>query len=181
MATAQEPLIAVMYSPGNVQREDSIVAAKDDAIQELETAYQQFRGKIADLSDDAYREQWLGTWSLSELLAHMEGWWREMAGGFARVAAGQRPTPEGVSYTDADAWNEKFTQKTTAGKDALTAWDAGYGEYVSAARALPDDQYGVDSANGKPRIGNRLLQGAGVHHFAEHEEQLDAWLAGRTS
>ena len=61
---------------------------KAQAIAELDAAHDRFRGQIAELPDAAYGETWLGTWDLSQVLAHMSGWWREMSGGFARVARG---------------------------------------------------------------------------------------------
>ena len=152
---------------------------KTQAIAELDTAHDRFRGAIADLPDAAYGETWLGTWNLSQVLAHMAGWWREMCGGFARAGRGERPAPEGVDYSDPQPWNDRFSALAKPGKAALQDWDAAYGEYHAAAEALDDNLYGVDPEKGRPRIGNRLLQGAGIGHFEEHQPQLDAWLASR--
>lgn len=155
------------------------MADKNEAIGQLEASYNQFRGKIADLPDSAYGEQWLGHWNLSQLLAHMAGWYTEMTGGFERVGRGERPTPEGVDYSDADSWNAKFAANATPGKAALPNWDAAFGRYRAAAQALPDTLYGTDPERGRPLIGNRLLQASGIGHFEEHQPQLDAWLASR--
>jgi mycothiol maleylpyruvate isomerase-like protein len=157
------------------------VSAKSDAIGELQTRHDAFRNRIAGLPADAYDEVWLGTWNLSQLLAHMEGWFGEMTGAIGRVAKGERPTPEGVDYSDADSWNVKFAANAKAGTAALAAWDSAYEGYRAAAEALPDDQYGVDPERGRPKIGNRLLQGAGIGHFEEHQGDLDAWLDARGS
>lgn len=152
---------------------------KTDAIAELDTARDNFRGRIADLPDEAYGEVWLGTWNLSEVLAHMSGWYREMSGGFGRVANGERPAPAGVDYSNPDPWNAKFAAVAKPGKAALADWDEAYGQYRSAAESLDDSFYGVDPEKGRPRIGNRLLHGAGIDHFAEHQGDVDAWLASR--
>jgi hypothetical protein len=154
------------------------MADKQEAIEELESAYRRFRGKIAGLPDDAWSETWLGDWNLSQLLAHMSGWFHEMRGGIERVGRGERPTPEGVDYSNADPWNAKFAATASPGKSALPVWDMRFRAYVDAARALDDKLFGLND-EGRPRIGNRLLEGAGIHHFAEHEPQLDAWLAAR--
>ena len=45
----------------------------------------------------------------------MTGWFGEMTVGLKRVANGERPTPEGVNYSDADAWNAKFIATASAG------------------------------------------------------------------
>ncbi|MGI8925234.1 MAG: hypothetical protein ACR2HN_01145 [Tepidiformaceae bacterium] len=155
------------------------MTAKSDAIAELDASQKKFRGKLDALPEAAYGEPWLGEWDLTQLLAHMSGWFGEMTGGIERVGRGERPTPEGVDYTNADSWNAKFVQNARAGKASLTDWDAAYARYRAAAQALGEDKFGVDPEKGRPLIGNRLLQGAGIGHFAEHQEQLDAWLATR--
>jgi hypothetical protein len=155
------------------------MATKAEAIGELEQKYTAFRAKIADLPDAAYYERWLGEWGLIELLAHMGGWFKEMTFAMQRVGRGERPTPEGVDFSNADAWNAKFTATATPGKHGLAAFDAYFKRYSAAAGALSEEMYGVDATSAKPKIGNRLLQGAGIHHFEEHGAELDAWLASR--
>ena len=155
-----------------------MMSSKTEVIAELETKVAAFRTKFADLPDEAWMEQWLGQWNLSKLLAHMAGWAKEMTAGLGRVAAGQRPVPEGVDYGNADAWNAKFTATARPGRNQLAAFDLRFREYVEAAKALPEEQFGA-SPEGKPKIGNRLLDGAGLHHLAEHGAHIDAWLASR--
>jgi len=155
------------------------LTAKSDLIAELQSGCDGFRGAIAALPGDAYNERWLGDWNLSQLLAHMAGWWREMAGSFERAARGERPTPEGVDYSDEDAWNARFAANAKPGAAALTHWDEAFAAYSAAATALPEALYGIDPEKDRPRIGNRLLGGPGIHHFQEHREQLQAWLASR--
>ena len=159
--------------------EEAPVTDKDVAIAELQQAHDRFRDQVADLPDSAYSESFLGTWNLSQVLTHMAGWYGEITPGFSRVARGERPTPEGVDYSDADAWNARFCANPVAGKAALASFDAAYAGYLAAARALDASFYGVDAERGRPKIGNRLLQGAGVHHFEEHGPEVEAWLRGR--
>jgi hypothetical protein len=155
------------------------MSAKADALAALDDAYRRFRAGIADLDEAAFAETWLGSWNLSQLLAHMAGWYREMAAAFERVARGERPAPPGVDYSDPEPWNQRFAASALPGRAALADWEAAYAAYRAAAEALPDDLYGTDPATGRPRIGNRLLQGAGIGHFEEHQAGLDAWLASR--
>ena len=152
---------------------------KAAAINELESAYEKFRAPIAGLADDAYSEVWLGEWNLSQLLAHMNGWFREMSGAIERAGRGERPTPEGVDYSKADEWNVGFAKNAKPGKAALAEFDEGFKMYLGAARNLPDTMYGIDPEKGRPKIGNRLLDGAGIHHFNEHQGDLDSWLKSR--
>ena len=155
------------------------MATKAEALAELDIAHDTFRARIANLPEEAYREVWLGEWDLARLLAHMAGWFHEMTGGIERVGRGERPTPEGVDYSSADTWNARFTATATPGKASLAVFDLRFREYRDAAAALDESSFGVND-QGKPKIGNRLLDGAGVHHFGEHQEQLDAWLAERS-
>ncbi|MGH2608410.1 MAG: maleylpyruvate isomerase N-terminal domain-containing protein [Tepidiformaceae bacterium] len=155
------------------------MASKQEALDALDEGYQKFRGGIAALPAEAYGETWLGEWNLSQVLAHMTGWYGEMTGAIQRVSRGERPTPEGVDYGDADAWNVKFAPRAKEGTAALDEWDAAYAAYRAAAASLPENQYGVDPERARPLIGNRLLQGAGIGHFEEHQPQLDEWLKSR--
>ncbi|MBE0607887.1 MAG: hypothetical protein IH609_00765, partial [Dehalococcoidia bacterium] len=75
------------------------MATKAEALAALDSGYQKFRAPLAALDDAAYAEPWLGTWNLSQCLAHMEGWYREMTAAIERVGRGERPTPEGVDYS----------------------------------------------------------------------------------
>ncbi|WP_322795021.1 maleylpyruvate isomerase N-terminal domain-containing protein [Tepidiforma sp.] len=152
---------------------------KQQMLEALDAGYRRFRESIANLDDAAFQEVWLGSWDLSRLLAHMAGWYREMAGALERVARGERPAPEGVDYSDVEAWNARFAAAALSGRAALADWDEAFRAYRAAAEALPDHLYGVDPASGRPRIGNRLLQGAGIGHFEEHQPELEAWLARR--
>jgi hypothetical protein len=153
------------------------MTSKEEALAQLEEGYRRFRAGIAGLDDAAYGETWLGSWNLSQLLAHMSGWFREMTAAFERVARGERPTPEGVDYSDPEPWNARFAAHALPGRAALADWDAAFAAYRQAAAALAADRFGVDPDSGRPRIGNRLLQGAGIGHFEEHQPELDAWLA----
>jgi hypothetical protein len=153
---------------------------KDEAIQALEDGYVRLRGRIAGLPDEAFAEVWLGTWDLSRLLAHMAGWCREMSAGLGRVQRGERPTPPGVDYSDPEPWNARFAQDAVPGRAALAGFDAAYEQYRGAALVLDAANYGIDPEKGRPRIGNRLLEGAGINHFAEHAAEVEGWLAART-
>ncbi|MBI2765119.1 MAG: maleylpyruvate isomerase N-terminal domain-containing protein [Chloroflexi bacterium] len=152
---------------------------KASIIGELERDYVDFRELITPLPNEAYSETMLGTWNLNQLLAHMAGWYREMAPAFGRVARGERPAPEGANYADADSWNAKFAAMPKVGAAALEDFDHAFHEYYAAAKALDDSFYGIDAEKGRPRIGNRLLEASGTHHFEEHRPQVEAWLQSR--
>ncbi|HMO54033.1 MAG TPA: hypothetical protein PJ994_05985 [Tepidiformaceae bacterium] len=154
--------------------------SKLEALAELDAGYAKFRAPIADLDDSAFSEVWLGTWSLSECLAHMAGWYREMTGAFDRLARGEAPVPPGANYNDTETWNARFAANAKEGREALADWETAYAGYREAAGALSEEFFGFDTEKNRPRIGNRLLQGAGIGHFEEHQPELDRWLASRT-
>lgn len=155
------------------------MSSKLEALNELDRGYQQFHGPLKVLDDEAYGETWLGEWNLSQLLAHMVGWYREMLGAIERAGRGERPTPEGVDYGNADKWNATFAQEARPGREALREFEKAYAAYRAAAAALPEAMFGFDAEKGRPLIGNRLLQGAGIGHFEEHQGELTAWLESR--
>jgi hypothetical protein len=157
------------------------MSAKSEQLSRLDEAYEQFRASIANLPAEAYAETWLGSWNLSQVLAHMAGWWSEMAPAFDRVAAGQRPVPEGVDYSNADSWNDRFAANAKPGLAALEDWDAAFRQYRAAAASLDEDLYGIDPEKQRPRIGNRLLGTSGIGHFEEHQDDLEQWLRSRGS
>lgn len=152
---------------------------KAESLATLEAKYQEFRERISGLPARAYDEVWLGEWNLAQLLGHMSGWFGEMTAGLKRVANGERPTPEGVDYSDADAWNAKFAATAARGTAALSDFDAAYTAYRDAAKELAEEKFATDPQSGKPGIGARLLSGAGIHHFDEHRPQVEDWLSKR--
>jgi hypothetical protein len=152
---------------------------KQEALADLDSRHDRFRAAIAELPEGAYGETWLGDWNLSQVLAHMGGWFNEITGAMERVQRGERPTPEGVDYSDSDKWNAGFAASAVQGPGALTEWDDAYRRYREAAGALGEDKYGEDPERGRPLIGNRLLQASGIGHFEEHQPQLDEWLRSR--
>ena len=161
--------------------EGKAVADKSEALADLQSRYDAFRSRIAELPAHAYDETWLGSWNLSQLLAHMSGWYREMAEAIGRVAAGQPPAPAGVDYGDSDTWNAKFVQHTIqAPRHSRIGMP-----HSPRIGMLPPRSTANSSAwnpvKNRPKIGNRLLHGAGIGHFEEHQPELDAWLASRRS
>ena len=152
---------------------------KSESLATLEAKYDEFREKISGLPAKAYDEVWLGEWNLAQVLGHMGGWFGEMAIGLKRVANGERPTPDGVDYSDEDAWNAKFAATAAPGTAALSDFDGAYSNYRDAAKALPEEKFATDPQSGKSGIGARLLSGPGIHHFDEHRPQIEEWLSKR--
>ena len=81
------------------------MSEKTTLLSEAETEFTRFKRAIAGLDEAQMRQVWLGTWSARDIVAHISGWHRELVPALERIARGERPIPEGVSYEDVDAWN----------------------------------------------------------------------------
>ena len=62
-------------------------ASLDERLNRIDEAHGSWEGAI-------------GEWSVAQMLQHMHGWLTEMTAAVERMNAGQRPTPEGVDYSD---------------------------------------------------------------------------------
>lgn len=148
---------------------------KQTTLKTLDDEYRNLRKLIDDLTPDQLTRIWFGTWSVKDIVAHVAGWEREMTVALERMARGERPTPEGVDYSDADAWNAKFSSAVKAidPQTVLANWQQTHMTYVKAAQALPDDRFG--ESDGKPKTANRLIETSGFGHFREHGAQVREW------
>jgi len=86
------------------------MSEKTTLLSEAETEFTHFKRAIAGLDEARMRQVWLGTWSVRDIVAHISGWHREMGPALERLARGERPIAEGVSYEDVDAWNGRFAE-----------------------------------------------------------------------
>jgi len=114
---------------------------KAELLSAAEREYTAFRAALEGLDARQLTEVWLGAWSVKEVVAHISGWHWELGPALERMARGERPVPEGMSYNDVDAWNAKFTAAKSAWKivdqnsahhgkehgDQIRAWRAGKG------------------------------------------------------
>ena len=150
-------------------------ASKDELLSAAAREYQAFHDALKGLNEGQLTEVWLGRWSVKDIVAHIAGWQREMTVALERMARGERPTPEGVDYSDADAWNAKFSSAARAvGPSTVIAnWQQTHMTYVNAAQALPDDRFG--ETDGKPKTANRLIETSGFGHYREHAAQIREW------
>jgi hypothetical protein len=65
------------------------------------------------------------------------------------------------------------------GAEALQDFLDAYAADRAAAGTLDENLFGVDPDKGRPRIGSRLLQGVGLGHFEEHQDELAHWVRSR--
>ena len=147
---------------------------KRTAIGEVESAFRELLGVVEALDERAMSRVFYGTWSAKNILAHITGWQIEMTGALERMARGERPTPEGVDFSDADAWNARFAAGANAqnASTIVAGLKQSFANYVRAARALPEDRFG------EGKTVNRLLEASGYGHYREHLPALRELKAG---
>jgi uncharacterized protein DUF1706 len=150
------------------------VSYKDEVLKELDQEYKTFKKHIEGLGDAQMMQTWLGEWNTRDVLAHVACWHREMGGALERIGRGERPTPEGVDYSDGDAWNAKFAgaNSTTAPQPMLAELDDSFRFYRAAAVALPDERFE------QGRTVDRIVHTSGINHYKEHGEQIREWRKG---
>ena len=147
------------------------MSEKTTLLSEAETEFTLFKRAIAGLDEARMRQVWLGTWSARDIVAHISGWHREMGPALERLARGERPIPEGVSYDDVDAWNGHFAdaKKGVATADILAELDASHTAFMRAAATVPDERY----VPGK--TAHKIVDFNSRHHYQEHRGQIEAW------
>jgi len=147
------------------------MSEKTTLLSGAETEFTAFKRALAGLGEAQMREVWLGTWSARDIVAHISGWHRELAPALQRMAKGERPIPEGVSYDDVDAWNARFAdaRKTAATAGILKELDASHAAFLQAAAGVPEERY----VPGK--TAHKIVDFNSRHHYQEHRAQIEEW------
>jgi hypothetical protein len=148
---------------------------KEELLNEAAREYKALHEALQGLNETQMTEVWLGTWSVRDIVAHIAGWHQEMAPALERLARGERPVREGVSYDDVDAWNERFAaaRRTTAVADVLLELDRTHEAFLKAAAAVPGERLQPGKTAWK------IVDGNSAHHYREHGEQIRAWRSAR--
>jgi hypothetical protein len=148
---------------------------RDELLAAAEREYAAFSAALKGLDDARMTEVWLGTWSAKDIVAHMAGWHREMIPALERLARGERPLPEGVTYDDVDAWNAKFVEarRGASVREAVAELERSHRDFVRAAAAVPAERYQPDKTAWK------IVDLNSAHHYKEHGDQVRAWRATR--
>jgi hypothetical protein len=145
--------------------EKSLLLAGADA------EFVKFKEAFAGLSEAQMNLVWCGIWSARDIAAHISGWHREMIPVLERITRGEKPIPDGVSYENVDAWNDKLAaaKKSWATAEIFREMDASHADFQRAATAVPDDRL----APGKTAY--RIADLNGRHHYQVHRDDIAAW------
>jgi hypothetical protein len=148
---------------------------KESLLNDAAREYRALHETIHGLNEEQMTEVWLGTWSIKEIVAHMSGWHREMGPALERIARGERPVAEGVSYDDVDAWNAKFARagQGTSVADLLLELDKSHEYFLRAAAGVPAERFQPG------KTAYKIVDLNSAHHYREHGDQIRAWRATR--
>ena len=137
------------------------MSAKDDLLRQADHDFGALKRALVGLSDDAMRQPWSGVWGVREILAHIAGWHREMIPMLERLARGEKPLPDGVSYADVDGWNARHV----AARRGLT---------VEGVRAELDASHRafLVAAARRPRVAVRAGQDGDAHRRPQRPSSL---------
>jgi hypothetical protein len=152
-----------------------VATTKAELLNEAAREYRALHEALQGLNEEHMTEVWLGTWSVRDIVGHIAGWHQEMTPALERLARGERPIREGVSYDDVDAWNERFAavRRSTPVADVLLELDKTHEAFMKAAAAVPDARFQPGKTAWK------IVDGNSAHHYREHGEQIRAWRSSR--
>ena len=103
----------------------------DARLEDLEKSYADLQSAIDGLTHEQLVTAFQGEWSVRDMLGHIVGWHHEMDDALERIARGERPVPEGVDYSDSDAWNARFVETwRNASPEAVVAEQVGHDRHL---------------------------------------------------
>ncbi len=137
---------------------------KQTELKKIEDGFAALLAAVEGLDERAMSKRFYGDWSVKDILAHISGWHHLGAGWMERMARGEKPTPEGADYSDSDAWNARFASamRAQSGETVIADLRQSFATYARAAKAIPDERFG------EGKTINKLLEGNGYGHYAEH-------------
>ena len=147
---------------------------KQDLLKRVDDSYETFKEIVSGLSDQQMTEIWLGDWCIRDILAHIAGWHREMTGALGRLAIGERPTPDGVDYSDPEPWNARFVaeMRSVSPAEMVSDHDKSFAAIRAAANALPEIRFEPG------RTVDKLINTSVINPYLEHGNQIREWRMG---
>jgi len=148
------------------------MSTRDELIQQLDAAHEDFRSAIDGLSEPEFEKKWLdGSWGAREITAHITGWLGQLGGGLERMSRGEKPQPEGEDWSVPDPFNATFADHVMGKKhpQVLHELESGMNAFKEAAMKVPEDRYG------EGKTASRIFDGAGISHFKEHADVIREW------
>ena len=145
--------------------------ANDQLLRELDQGLADLKKTYEGADEDQLSQVALDQWSVKDVLAHITGWHYETSRMFDRMLRGERPTPEGVDYSNPDTWNAQFVEqrKGRSMTEVEMDLDTSYYELRSRAEMMPEDRMEPG------KTGHRLLMDTNLNHYRDHANQIQQW------
>jgi hypothetical protein len=146
---------------------------KQSVLKQIEDGYNDIQEAIKGLDRDKLEVAFYDQWSIKEIVAHMLGWEREMTEALHRIARGEKPTPDGLDYSNSDDWNAKFAARFRGQlpTTVVAEWGQVHGGFIKAMAAVPDDRFGEN------KTVNKIAEATGFGHYQEHAPPIKEWRA----
>ena len=147
------------------------MSLKDDLLRQADDDFGALKRALVGLSDEAMRRPCSGAWGVREILAHIVGWQREMIPALERLARGEKPIPDGVSYENVDDWNARHVaaRRDLTVEGIRAELDASHRDFLAAAAAIPGARFEPD------KTATRIVDLNGPHHYREHAREIRTW------
>ena len=147
------------------------MSEKATLLSEAEMELARFKRAVSGLSEAQMQEVWCGVWGVRDIVAHISGWHRELGPALERLARGEKPVPDGLSYEDVDGWNARFAaaKKSWATADILRELDASHAYFMKSAGAVAEERF----VPGKTAY--KLVDLNSRHHYQVHAQEIAAW------
>lgn len=150
------------------------VQFREDLLAALDASFSEFRATLDSIGETEFEKIFLdGKWRVREVAAHVAGWLGQFAGGMERMARGEKPSSHEIPWTDVDRWNDTFADHAQGKRkpEILHELDQAFVSFKTSAAKLPDDRFG------EGKTVSRFFDLAGISHFREHTEMINAWRA----
>ena len=149
--------------------------SRDELLSGAAREYKAFHDALTGLNEGQLTQVWLSVWSVKDIVAHISGWHRELGPALERMARGERPIPDGVSYDDVDGWNARFVaaKKGDSIAEVLLELDRSHEYFMRAAAGVPAKRFQPGKTAWK------IVDGNSAHHYKEHGDEILAWRASK--
>ena len=149
---------------------------KHEQLEQVQEEYDRLLASFAGLDETALCAPGSGAWGVREVVAHIAGWFTLDAELMRRIASGQHPLPDGpAAYGTGETRNPDFARAAAAksAAEVIVELHAAFAAFVGAADSLPEERF----AEG--RMAQRILEGNGWRHMAEHRAEIEAYVSSR--
>lgn len=148
------------------------MSSKQQLLNDLDEAYREFLSAVDGLDELEFEKKWVdGRWGVREIVAHHTGWLGQLGGGLERMSRGEKPTPDGVDWTDVPRWNDVFAERARGKRqrEVLDEMEHALRAFKEAAAKLPEERFG------EGKTASRMFDLVGISHFRESAEMVRRW------